>query len=425
MKIWLSTLLLMMVLSIGAPLQAFQDDETVTYTYEVSGSTADWLRTDIKLELGDIFSISASGTINIWPNCEDTKADEGFPDLDCTLVQQIGPNGTTAFNPAEEDYPFPGALVAALVGQVGDGQPFLIGTGGTFTADDKGRLKLAFNDSRLLGDNSGAFIAEITVPNPDELCGPVNDWVDFGFEVEAGQSFSVDASGTINIWPACTEPNEFGVTCDAMLVSPNGTTAFDPGVEGYPLPGAPISALVGRINDGDTFLIGEHGAFVAETDGSLYLRTNDVPEYTQDDEGCFAVAISEPMFSPAVDNTVITLTGTTQDWWASDVIVSPGEVISISARGSIHVKTPCEDCESFWADVVGTRESRLADDAYPMPLARVGALIAKVGDGEPFFVGSGGQFKVTTEGILQFRLNTVGDMSNNTGEMVIFIEKGS
>lgn len=415
----LYAILLAIFLSVGTPLYAYQADETATYTYEVSGSTADWLRTDLKFELGDIFSITAVGIINIWPNCEETKAQEGFPELDCALVQKMGPNGTTAFNPAEEDYPFPGGLVGALVGKVGDSEPFLIGTGGSFIAQDKGRLKLAFNDSRLLGDNSGAFIAEITVPHPDELCAPINDWVNSGVEVEAGQSFAIDASGTINIWSTCTEPNEFGVTCEAMNVSPNGTTAFDPGTQDYPLPNAPVSALIGKINDGNAFLIGEHGAFVAEETGDLYLRTNDVPEYTADDEGCFSVVVS-PFEVDEPD--VIIVSGTNEDWVSTGITAASGDVFAITARGSVHLASMCEECLSHWATTTGTQATILGNDDYPLPLARAGALIARFGDAPAFYVGSGGEFKATGDGELQFRLNTTGDMSDSAGALIVIVE---
>ena len=54
---------------------------------------------------------------------------------------------------------------AALIGKVGDGQLFLIGSHRTFTALGPGRLYLGINDAGV-DNNSGAFKARVRVERP-------------------------------------------------------------------------------------------------------------------------------------------------------------------------------------------------------------------------------------------------------------------
>ena len=100
------------ILLLCFPVSA-QETSGETITITIPGTRMGWLDTGIQLEPGDVFSVQSSGAINIWPNCEETKVEEGFPDLDCSLVT-FGPNGTTAFDPAPLDYPYPGGLLGAL-----------------------------------------------------------------------------------------------------------------------------------------------------------------------------------------------------------------------------------------------------------------------------------------------------------------------
>lgn len=417
----------LMMLSISLPAQA-QESTSVT----VSGNTTGWIRTGVRLQVGDIFTIVATGTVNIWPNCEETKAREGFPDLDCRLVQQMGPNGTTAFSPAEEDYPYPGALVGALVGRIGQGEPFLIGTGGTFTAKTAGQFRLAFNDIAYMEDNRGAFEVQITFPEAGRVCGPVEDWIDLGVTLLPGQAYTVKASGTIDIWPNCeaTKADEGYPDLDCDLVhgvGPGGTSVFDPALQDYPLPGAPVASLIGRINDGEPFLIGEGGSFVAETGGTLQVRTNDVPEFLQDDQGCFSGAVvAEP------EGEVILVPGTLNDWLDTGIMLDPGSTAIISASGVLNIWPNCEetkaaeglpdvDCSKMRFGPVGTEELDLAPEDYPLPGGRVGALVGRFGDGEPFLVGSGGTFIAAGGGELRLRINDIVDMDDNIGGFIAIV----
>jgi hypothetical protein len=263
----------------------------------IPGNTQGWLSADVWLEAGDTITITAGGTINIWPNCEETKASAGFADLDCTLVTAIGPGGTSAFEPAKEDYPYPGGPVAALVGRVAEGAPFLAGDQRVYSVENSGMLAFAINDVSSLSDNGGEFVVQLTVPyaiSPTVING---DWQQTGIVLAAGQAFTITASGSVNMWPNCEEtkgeqgfPN-FDCSVTAA-VGPGGTDVFAPGQEDYPLPGANTLALIGRVGNSAAFVIGDGGAFVAPAGGPLLVATNDTAYWKQDDQGIFIVTVS-------------------------------------------------------------------------------------------------------------------------------------
>jgi hypothetical protein len=243
-----------------------------------------WRYAGIMLEEGDVFTISASGAVNIWPNCEETKAEQGFPDFNCADAT-LGPNGTTVFGPAEDGYPVPGANVGALVAKIGsNGTPFLVGTGGTFVADRRGRLLVAINDTDFWSRDDVGVFSVVVAREPDGLTtfipGTLDSWLPTGITLEAGQSITISASGILDIWPRCEiEKDGQGLSdidCLLMRMGPTGTTGLDLAPDDYPLPGARTGALVARFGDGDVFLVGTGGTFTAPEGGELHFRINDI-----------------------------------------------------------------------------------------------------------------------------------------------------
>ena len=262
----------------------------------IPGSTTGWLQTGIWLQAGDEVAIQAGGTINIWPNCEETKAGAGYPDLDCTEVTEIGPDGTMVFGSAEEDYPYPGSGIAALIGRIGDeASAFLLGTEGTFIADADGFLQFAINDVESMDDNQDAFIAQVTIPYLLPQSIAATTWEDTGIILQPGDAFSITAVGTINMWPNCeatkVERGYPDIDCAETNIGPNGTDLFAPGLEEYPLSGMNTMALIGRVGNGAAFVVGEGGDFVADSKGPLMLVTNDTLDWKKDDQGTFSVTI--------------------------------------------------------------------------------------------------------------------------------------
>lgn len=76
-----------------------------------------------------------------------------------TAGQNAGPAGNSAMKSAS--YPVPDLPVGALIGRIGNGQPFAIGTSGTaIEMPAAGRLQLGVNDD-VHSDNTGAFRVQV------------------------------------------------------------------------------------------------------------------------------------------------------------------------------------------------------------------------------------------------------------------------
>jgi hypothetical protein len=97
-----------------------------------------WTDTGLTVRAGDVFRIDASGYINWGPNRSDD------------------PNGEYS-SPYNANRPLPNRAGGALIGRIGNGQPFFVGSGTqSFRAANSGRLYLGINDD-YLQDNSGSF----------------------------------------------------------------------------------------------------------------------------------------------------------------------------------------------------------------------------------------------------------------------------
>jgi hypothetical protein len=123
---------------------------------QVCADSAEPTATGVVLEEGQEFCVSAEGEVDL---CDDALPE--CEDIDGTS----GPGGTDEFPPeACNDLP-----CGALIGQIGEGEPFVVGEGGCFVADAAGELLLSVNDNPEGGaaDNSGCF--DVTVDlTPDD-----------------------------------------------------------------------------------------------------------------------------------------------------------------------------------------------------------------------------------------------------------------
>ncbi len=130
-----------------------------------AGLPAGWADTTLQVAAGDRISFSASGTIDMWPNCEETKVAEGYPNINCAVVHHMGPDGTDLFPLGMGDYPMPNVKVMALVGRVGDGPAFLIGKKATVVMQQAGPLQLTANDPDWRkADDKGWYRVEVRGP---------------------------------------------------------------------------------------------------------------------------------------------------------------------------------------------------------------------------------------------------------------------
>jgi Ca2+-binding EF-hand superfamily protein len=100
----------------------------------------------------------------------------------------------------------------------------------------------------------------------------------------------------------------------------------------------------------------------------------------------------------------------TQRWVDSGTDVRAGDVIQVQAQGSIRMSDNINDS----ASPSGSSSGRHAA-AAPMPDRPAGALIARIGDGSPVYVGDRGEFSAATSGRLYFSVND-DHLLDNTGE---------
>jgi hypothetical protein len=90
-------------------------------------------------------------------------------------------------------------------------------------------------------------------------------WVNTGLKVTAGQTIVITASGTANTWGGK----------DISNGGPDGQPTNMCGAVECPRIGANYGALIGRIGEGETFLVGSYLEFTASAEGDLYLTIND------------------------------------------------------------------------------------------------------------------------------------------------------
>jgi hypothetical protein len=121
------------------------------------------------LRAGQSFTIAASGAVNLWPECagELDEVRQTDPDMSADYCAHVivGPAGDPVLV-LYPDNPAPSLTTGALLGRVGRGDPFYVGTGGTFTARSDGLLRFALNDWDF--NNEGAFTVVITVGGATE-----------------------------------------------------------------------------------------------------------------------------------------------------------------------------------------------------------------------------------------------------------------
>jgi len=105
-------------------------------TVTVPGQQA-WTPTGLTVRSGETLTFNASGEVK-------------FPGT-------ASPSGSGDMNPAN---PVPNAPTGALIGRIGNGQPFGIGAQASFAAPGAGQLFIGINDTNFT-DNSGAFQVQI------------------------------------------------------------------------------------------------------------------------------------------------------------------------------------------------------------------------------------------------------------------------
>ncbi|MEQ8665021.1 MAG: hypothetical protein RIC16_04790 [Rhodospirillales bacterium] len=112
-------------------------------------------------------------------------------------------------------------------------------------------------------------------------------WLDTGIQVRTDEVYKVSSSGGWQASPFCDETGAGGLPFEHLLCM-KGIFASS-----FPLPTAPIGALVGKIGaDGPPFLIGDQTGFIADRNGSLHLMMNDPEGFLGDNIGALEVQVA-------------------------------------------------------------------------------------------------------------------------------------
>ncbi len=200
--------------------------------------------------------------------------------------RQAGPDGSAGWFDASA--PVPQAPLEALIGRVG-GEWFYVGDTRTVVCPGTGELELGMNS---LADAvpAGSLTAEL-ISRDDLTAGDLStvqvvvpataSWLDSGFECTDGEAFRVSATGIAGAQDAAPDTNG----------GPDGVRLRDGEVfPGAVLRSAAHRALLGRVADGDPFLVGSSGTLTCPADGTLELQVND--GVLEDNTGEFTVELS-------------------------------------------------------------------------------------------------------------------------------------
>lgn len=124
-------------------------------------ATTGWSKSGLILQIGQSMFITANGNVDY--NGFDETSGNSDPNGDGVPCDKA--NTETLLNQKFDiECLVSGVSYGALVGRVGDGAPFLIGSSHQFTTYISGELYLGVNDCCTLSDNSGEF--KVTISSP-------------------------------------------------------------------------------------------------------------------------------------------------------------------------------------------------------------------------------------------------------------------
>jgi hypothetical protein len=172
-----------------------------------------------------------------------------------------------------------GQVVTGQLTDVGGSQPLRL----TFTSNGANRDVQSNQVARIvLARPSDAATSSVgtggAAPSAGITVSGRSAWTPTGLSVRRGEPLTINASGEVRI----AGPS-------GLAASPAGSSETYPN---NPMPGVPTGALIGRINNGQPFLIGNQSQVSAPAAGQLFLGINDSNH--GDNEGSFQVQVTRP-----------------------------------------------------------------------------------------------------------------------------------
>lgn len=143
--------------STSTPTPTFTPNPTVTFTQTPVTKTFTtivpanelWFNTGVNIIKGQEVTIRATGIVNTWGGRDISNSDANGQTTADWICDNTG-------------CPIPGGYYGELIGKLGVGTPFRVGSSLDFTAPESGTLILTINDWTF-EDNSGEFNVIVTV----------------------------------------------------------------------------------------------------------------------------------------------------------------------------------------------------------------------------------------------------------------------
>ena len=143
-----------------------ESSETEMITIEANRQ---WTRTHWEIQRGDVISLVARGNV-VVPVLKPSTMKERLSH-NKRKATYVGPNGTFLYedNVAYQSFPIPSAASGpapayCLIGHIGGGKPFYVGSRKSWVAQESGTLYLGINDF-CPANNQGQFQVQISKPN--------------------------------------------------------------------------------------------------------------------------------------------------------------------------------------------------------------------------------------------------------------------
>lgn len=288
------------------------------------------------------------------------------------------------------------------------------GTRTTFLTSDISQLYL-----REPAESVASVAANVPLPDSPAagttFVAANKDWTATGVTVRRGQTLNIQSSGRVKL---SGNADDFAEPKGSVL----GRMAAN-----APLPRESAGALIGRIGtNGAPFIIGDRTSITIPATGQLFLGVND--DGAGDNSGNYNVSFgSGAANSGGNSGNTSRGRGTTPNpasgvtvnaamqWTSVGMLVRRGEVIRFQSSGTVSLSSNNGDTAQPGG---GNRKAVNA----PLPNAPAGALIGRIGTGQPFLIGSQTSVEMPNAGFLFLGVNDDG-FADNGGHFTVVVTR--
>ncbi|MFA7380936.1 MAG: tyrosinase family protein [Bacteroidia bacterium] len=223
-------------------------------------------------------------------------------------------------------------------------------------------------------------------------------WQSTGINIEKGSTVSISyASGEWTADPSDNAGQLYDANGSPDIIVPASQPL-------YPIVNKPMGGLIGRVNGGAPFFIGDGviTPFVVpnSVSGLLELCIND------DLTGAYGAGLTDNEGQITVNISPVFKVQSTQPWQNTGISIAPGSTVVISATGGAWTADPSDDGGTLYGangspDIIVPASQPL----YPIVNVPMGALIGRVNGGTPFLIASGSVVPDNVSGPLELCIN--------------------